>query len=618
MHRLTSDKGKGANCGRKYRRVLLVVVSAVATFVGCSNKGSSHSPSSSNTGDSTPFLPNAGSVTPQSADQSVPSPQEKPIDVNAMYGQPCMDAEEVALAGKVKEAIAFDPRIKSPRIYVGVTHNLNGNKRKYPVVTLAGSVASQEERTAAFNDVIKMKGEGWIVGNSLNIDASLAAQSAQNAQSGQPTDVLGQWSEPPTSERPSISLCPGLTIVTAIASAGDYESIKTVESVDSKQVRLRYSSESSQPWWEVPAARRNCEAGSPGCAITSFITHRTVLASDVESAHQYDQIFVTDKNAPTLLPGATAIGTSAAVLRELKTNGQSQLSMCTAAQDIARVEEHDNISNTTRFRPTPAGCEGFSTIDLKRVGNGPAHVRVIVDGAPVDLAAVQASGLHGPNKYSDRSEFFFLDDERNPLTLKFRLGIGVRPALDQDTKRKCELAKTQGNLILNGDDPPSCDLPEGGDRDVLTVMKITTRCEAPLARENSVPPNNPGSGASSLEKALSETGKIDIYSIYFSFNSDKLRDESKPTLTDIAEVMRRHPEWKLQVNGHTDGIGDDMFNLDLSQRRAAAVKDALVKQFKVGENRLTTAGYGKSQPKDTNETIEGRARNRRVELMRIS
>lgn len=111
---------------------------------------------------------------------------------------------------------------------------------------------------------------------------------------------------------------------------------------------------------------------------------------------------------------------------------------------------------------------------------------------------------------------------------------------------------------------------------------------------------------------------MDIYSIYFSFDSDRLRDESQPTLKDIAEVLRRHPDWKLQVNGHTDGIGGDQFNLDLSKRRAAAVKNALVQQYKVGADRLATSGYGKSQPKDTNDTLEGRARNRRVELMKIS
>jgi outer membrane protein OmpA-like peptidoglycan-associated protein len=88
-------------------------------------------------------------------------------------------------------------------------------------------------------------------------------------------------------------------------------------------------------------------------------------------------------------------------------------------------------------------------------------------------------------------------------------------------------------------------------------------------------------------------------------------------LRDIQEILRRHPDWKLSIAGHTDSIGGDAPNLDLSKRRAAAVKTALVSRFGVSSGRLTTNGYGKSQPVDTNETPEGRARNRRVELVKL-
>src|SRR5262249_51059941 len=104
--------------------------------------------------------------------------------------------------------------------------------------------------------------------------------------------------------------------------------------------------------------------------------------------------------------------------------------------------------------------------------------------------------------------------------------------------------------------------------------------------------------------------------IYFDFNSDALREESEPTLQEIAEIMRRHPDWKLSIAGHTDSIGGDTPNTDLSKRRSAAVKNALVSRIGVNTGRLTTTGYGRSRPVDTNDTAEGRARNRRVELMR--
>ena len=74
--------------------------------------------------------------------------------------------------------------------------------------------------------------------------------------------------------------------------------------------------------------------------------------------------------------------------------------------------------------------------------------------------------------------------------------------------------------------------------------------------------------------------------------------------------------WKLGIGGHTDSIASDAYNLDLSTRRAAAVKAALTTSYAVDPQRLTTAGYGESRPKDRNDTLEGRARNRRVELVR--
>ncbi|HZJ71612.1 MAG TPA: OmpA family protein, partial [Planctomycetota bacterium] len=148
-----------------------------------------------------------------------------------------------------------------------------------------------------------------------------------------------------------------------------------------------------------------------------------------------------------------------------------------------------------------------------------------------------------------------------------------------------------------------CDQTRGRDRDTLRVVKITYRCAAPAA-------------VSALEKALAETGRADVYSIYFSFGSDELREESEPTLREIALLLRKHPDWKLAVNGHTDNIAGDAFNLKLSQARAAAVKGALAKRHGIDAARLGAAGFGESQPKDTNDTLEGRARNRRVELVR--
>jgi outer membrane protein OmpA-like peptidoglycan-associated protein len=119
-----------------------------------------------------------------------------------------------------------------------------------------------------------------------------------------------------------------------------------------------------------------------------------------------------------------------------------------------------------------------------------------------------------------------------------------------------------------------------------------------------------------LADELEKTGRAKVYDLYFDFRSDQLRPESDKVLKEIAQVMRDHPDWKLSVEGNTDNIGGDAYNLDLSKRRAASVKTALVSQYDVAGDRLSSTGFGRSHPVDTNDTIEGRARNRRVELAR--
>lgn len=81
-------------------------------------------------------------------------------------------------------------------------------------------------------------------------------------------------------------------------------------------------------------------------------------------------------------------------------------------------------------------------------------------------------------------------------------------------------------------------------------------------------------------------------------------------------MMTKHPDWTLDVNGHTDNIGGPAFNQTLSARRADAVKKALVQRHHIAADRFQTAGYGLSQPRATNDTLDGRALNRRVELVK--
>jgi len=81
-------------------------------------------------------------------------------------------------------------------------------------------------------------------------------------------------------------------------------------------------------------------------------------------------------------------------------------------------------------------------------------------------------------------------------------------------------------------------------------------------------------------------------------------------------VLRRHPDWRLRIEGHTDDVGNESDNLSLSRQRAEAVRGALVRRLGDDSGRLEAEGYGKSRPRESNATLSGRARNRRVELTR--
>ena len=123
---------------------------------------------------------------------------------------------------------------------------------------------------------------------------------------------------------------------------------------------------------------------------------------------------------------------------------------------------------------------------------------------------------------------------------------------------------------------------------------------------------------SRLERQLASGQPAEVYDIYFDYNESTITPQSDLTLRTLGDIMRRHPDWKLDVVGHTDSIGGTgASNAALSARRAAAVKDALSSRYGVAAGRLTTRGAGGGQPIATNATLEGRAKNRRVELRRL-
>ena len=123
-----------------------------------------------------------------------------------------------------------------------------------------------------------------------------------------------------------------------------------------------------------------------------------------------------------------------------------------------------------------------------------------------------------------------------------------------------------------------------------------------------------GKGVESIESDNPKVGAL----ILFDFDSSHIKTESYALLREFANALKTGLAGvNITIIGHTDSIGNKIYNLGLSIKRAEAVKHFLVNDLGVEETWLTTRGYGEIQPIATNETEEGRAKNRRVEFMRM-
>ncbi|WP_311222311.1 MULTISPECIES: OmpA family protein [unclassified Acidovorax] len=118
-----------------------------------------------------------------------------------------------------------------------------------------------------------------------------------------------------------------------------------------------------------------------------------------------------------------------------------------------------------------------------------------------------------------------------------------------------------------------------------------------------------------IEAQQTERGLlVTLGDVLFAFNKAELSAQAGPRLDKLANFLRQFPDRKLIIEGHTDSVGGDAYNQELSERRAQAVQGALV-QRGVTPDRITARGYGKTYPVAENGSAEGRAMNRRVEIV---
>lgn len=123
--------------------------------------------------------------------------------------------------------------------------------------------------------------------------------------------------------------------------------------------------------------------------------------------------------------------------------------------------------------------------------------------------------------------------------------------------------------------------------------------------------------AEEMPQMLGSNGKVVLYGILFDFNKTEIRSESSETLGEVAKFLSANPQTKVVVAGHTDNVGTFEFNKDLSQRRSQAVVEYLIAKHGISKDRLIPFGASFASPVASNETEDGKAKNRRVELVQF-
>jgi outer membrane protein OmpA-like peptidoglycan-associated protein len=191
-------------------------------------------------------------------------------------------------------------------------------------------------------------------------------------------------------------------------------------------------------------------------------------------------------------------------------------------------------------------------------------VEVIIEDRPFRVPALRATGRFGSGNQTATGDFYFLDNVNNPMLLQ----SSIKFSFEEQPRTEKIIRITAGNSMR-----------------------------------------------AAMEQALNTIGRYDHYGIHFDFGKASIRSETASMISDIAVALKNNPTWRLKIVGHTDSIGGDSANLVLSEERAASVKTALVNDG-VSPGRLQTEGLGESHPKGDNGTLQGRALNRRVELVR--
>jgi outer membrane protein OmpA-like peptidoglycan-associated protein len=290
-------------------------------------------------------------------------------------------------------------------------------------------------------------------------------------------------------------------------------------------------------------------------AVETGTFSRFVRVEDLTAAPRLNPVFFS--NDVDRFPGSTAFSISRVTLQKLKSGVSVPYSLATV--DGAKLGTGWAGATGGEFLKTRVYARGA----LAPAQTTVTHMSLLVNGHRSTVPVVHARGSFTLRDEKIEGDFVMLDDDEHPLLLRVDIG--------------------------------------GASFQMIRV---------------DFPANDNRSTATSVEADLASKCRAEIPGVYFEFRSADLRAESDVALAEVGRALSTHPDWKLSIEGHTDAVGSAAANLALSQRRAEAVRAALSTRYHVAAARLTAAGFGQTKPREPNTSLEGRARNRRVEMVR--
>ena len=268
--------------------------------------------------------------------------------------------------------------------------------------------------------------------------------------------------------------------------------------------------------------------------------------------------------------------------RELAEDSRSQFLRAARIAQAAR-----QIDDNARTRVEPLMLE-YETL-LDRIGEKLNRTPDFAEG-PEPVAEEVLSSIQ--SLYDDRAN---LEEELA------RKNAEIEELVNVDMERMKELVDSLDTRLA---------LLEQRERAVMAELQVREERDAKIDRVKSIFDENEAEVLISGDQMI-----VRLYGLQFPSGSTEIRPQNFGLLTKVQRVLREFPSSPVVIAGHTDSYGNDATNLALSKRRASAVREYLLANMSLNQNRISAVGYGEAQPISSNETSAGRARNRRIDVI---